>query len=52
MWAAGCIFAELFLLRPIFKGEEVKVDSSKRFPFQRDQVKKIISILGCPTSNL
>jgi cyclin-dependent kinase 8/11 len=52
IWAIGCIFAELFLLRPIFKGEEVKVDPKKRFPFQRDQLKKIISILGCPTSKL
>lgn len=25
-WAVGCIFAELLSLRPIFKGEEAKID--------------------------
>ncbi|CAI4212197.1 unnamed protein product [Parascedosporium putredinis] len=29
MWAVGCIFAELLSLRPIFKGEEAKMDSKK-----------------------
>jgi hypothetical protein len=26
LWAIGCIFAELLSLRPIFKGEEAKMD--------------------------
>jgi cyclin-dependent kinase 8/11 len=50
MWAAGCIFAELLSLRPIFKGEEAKADS-KKVPFQRSQMQKIIDILGIPTKD-
>ncbi|KAJ3282053.1 cyclin-dependent protein kinase [Rhizoclosmatium sp. JEL0117] len=50
MWAVGCIFAELLMLRPIFKGEEAKMDGKKnQIPFQRDQVQKIIDVLGTPT---
>lgn len=49
LWAVGCIFAELLSLRPIFKGEEVKMDSKKSVPFQRNQVQKIVDILGMPT---
>ena len=49
MWAVGCIFAELLSLRPIFKGEEVKMDSKKLVPFQRNQMQKIVDILGMPT---
>lgn len=50
MWAVGCIFAELLSLRPIFKGEEAKMDSHKKtVPFQRHQMQKIIEILGMPT---
>ena len=49
LWAVGCIFAELLSLRPIFKGEEVKMDSKKTVPFQRNQMQKIIEILGMPT---
>ncbi|ETN38261.1 uncharacterized protein HMPREF1541_06292 [Cyphellophora europaea CBS 101466] len=48
MWAVGCIFAELLSLRPIFKGEETKMDSKKTVPFQRNQMSKIIEILGMP----
>ncbi|KAF7714492.1 Cyclin-dependent kinase [Penicillium ucsense] len=48
MWAVGCIFAELLSLRPIFKGEEVKMDSKKTVPFQRNQMMKIVEILGLP----
>ena len=48
MWAVGCIFAELLSLRPIFKGEEVKMDSKKLVPFQRNQMQKIVEILGMP----
>ncbi|KAF3307830.1 cyclin-dependent protein kinase [Orbilia oligospora] len=50
LWAVGCIFAELLALRPIFKGEEAKMDSKKTVPFQRNQMQKIIEILGTPTS--
>jgi cyclin-dependent kinase 8/11 len=39
------------MLRPIFKGEEAKMDGKKNIPFQRDQVQKIIDVLGLPTSN-
>ncbi|KAK7206039.1 Serine/threonine-protein kinase SSN3 [Myxozyma melibiosi] len=49
IWAVGCIFAELLALRPIFKGEEAKMDSKKTVPFQRNQMQKIIEILGTPT---
>ena len=48
-WAVGCIFAELLSLRPIFKGEEAKMDSKKAVPFQRNQMQKIVEILGMPT---
>ncbi|KAK9460262.1 kinase-like domain-containing protein [Lipomyces oligophaga] len=51
MWAVGCIFAELLALRPIFKGEEAKMDSKKTVPFQRNQMQKIIEILGTPTKD-
>ncbi|KAK4185584.1 putative meiotic mRNA stability protein kinase [Podospora australis] len=49
MWAVGCIFAELLSLRPIFKGEEAKMDSKKTVPFQRNQMQKIVDIIGLPT---
>lgn len=49
LWAVGCIFAELLSLRPIFKGEEAKMDSKKAVPFQRNQMQKIVEILGMPT---
>lgn len=48
MWAIGCIFAELISLRPIFKGEEAKMDSKKTVPFQRHQMQKIVDIMGMP----
>lgn len=49
LWAIGCIFAELLSLRPIFKGEEAKMDSKKTVPFQRNQMQKIVDIMGLPT---
>lgn len=52
IWAVGCIFAELLALRPIFKGEEAKMDNKKTVPFQRNQMQKIIEILGTPTSKI
>ncbi|OBU00579.1 cyclin-dependent protein kinase [Pseudogymnoascus verrucosus] len=51
MWAVGCIFAELLSLRPIFKGEEAKMDSKKTVPFQRHQMQKIVDIMGLPTKD-
>lgn len=36
MWAIGCIWGELLALRPMFKGEEAKMDpKTKSTPFQR-----------------
>ena len=49
LWAVGCIFAELLSLRPVFKGEEAKMDSKKTVPFQRNQMIKIMEVLGVPT---
>lgn len=49
LWAVGCIFAELIGLRPIFKGEEAKMDSKKSVPFQANQLQRILEILGNPT---
>ena len=46
IWAIGCIYAELLSLRPIFKGDEAKLDSKKTLPFQRDQMGKICDVLG------
>lgn len=51
MWALGCIFAELLSLRPIFKGEEAKMDSKKTVPFQRNQMQKIVDVCGLPTKD-
>ena len=50
MWAVGCIFAELLSLRPIFKGEEAKMDK-KTVPFQRNQMQRIAEIMGKPTTD-
>ena len=52
IWAVGCVMAELASLRPIFKGEEAKLDSKKNVPFQKDQLLKIIEILGTPSGIL
>lgn len=49
VWAVGCILAELLSLRPLFKGEETKMDSKKRVPFQENQLLKILEVLGTPT---
>ncbi|GME74151.1 unnamed protein product [Ambrosiozyma monospora] len=51
MWAVGCIVAELLSLRPLFKGEETKMDNKKQVPFQENQLLKILEILGTPTLN-
>lgn len=47
-WAVGCVMAELASLKPIFKGEEAKLDSKKNVPFQRDQLLKIFEVVGTP----
>ncbi|PPQ78902.1 hypothetical protein CVT26_011711, partial [Gymnopilus dilepis] len=47
-WAVGCVMAELISLRPIFKGEEAKLDGKKNVPFQKDQLLKIFEVLGKP----
>ncbi|KAK7049312.1 cyclin-dependent protein kinase [Paramarasmius palmivorus] len=47
-WAVGCVLAELASLRPIFKGEEAKMDGKKNVPFQKDQLLKIFEVLGSP----
>ncbi|GBB97559.1 hypothetical protein RclHR1_03000002 [Rhizophagus clarus] len=51
IWAVGCIFAELLTLRPIFKGEEAKMDNKKNVPFQKNQLNKIFDVLGKPTKD-
>ncbi|KLO14516.1 kinase-like protein [Schizopora paradoxa] len=48
IWAVGCVMAELASLKPIFKGEEAKMDQKKNVPFQRDQLQKIFDIRGTP----
>ena len=50
LWAVGCIFAELLLLKPIFKGEEAKLENKKSAPFQANQMQKIIDVLNMPTT--
>lgn len=54
LWAVGCILAELLSLRPIFKGEEAKLDmnNKKSVPFQKSQFQKIVEILGTPTQKV
>ena len=51
-WAVGCVMAELASLRPIFKGEEAKLDSKKNVPFQKDQLLRIFEVLGTPKGEL
>lgn len=51
LWAVGCIFAELLSLRPIFKGEEAKMDGKKTVPFQRNQMQKIVDVIGMPSKD-
>lgn len=48
LWAVGCIFAELIGLRPIFKGEEAKMDSKKSVLFQSNQFQRILEVMGTP----
>jgi len=48
MWAVGCIFGELLTLKPLFQGLEDKSGSN---PFQYDQLEKIFTALGTPTTS-
>lgn len=49
LWAIGCIWGELIALRPLFKGEEARVDpKTKNAPFQAHQLGKIVDVLGTP----
>ncbi|BFZ06495.1 hypothetical protein BsWGS_09534 [Bradybaena similaris] len=41
MWSCGCIFAELHLRRPLFKGSS-----------EGDQLKKIFDVIGLPEASL
>lgn len=41
IWSIGCIFAELYLKRPLFKGE-----------YEIEQIFKIFSVLGTPDENV
>lgn len=52
VWAVGCVLAELASLRPIFKGEEAKLDGKKNVPFQKDQLLKIFEVLGTPNGKV
>lgn len=52
LWSMGCIFGELLGLRPMFKGEEAKVEVGGErgkkggVPFQKDQMGRVIEVLG------
>jgi cyclin-dependent kinase 8/11 len=60
LWSAGCIFGELLALRPMFKGEEAKLEAAtgpatggqkkSSVPFQRDQLTRVFEVLGTPNS--
>ena len=52
MWSVGCIWGELLALRPMFKGEEAKMDpKTKAAPFQTDQLKRIVEVIGTPNKD-
>ncbi|KAI9291426.1 Pkinase-domain-containing protein [Neoconidiobolus thromboides FSU 785] len=48
MWSVGCIFGEMLISRPLFKGEELRMEK-RTIPFQKNQMLKIIEVLGNPT---
>lgn len=50
IWSVGAIFAELLMMKPIFKGEEAKMEHKKHIPFQYSQCEKIFRVLGTPKS--
>lgn len=51
IWSIGCIIGELLALKPFFKGEEAKMDNKKTIPFQRNQMLRIMQVLGTPTTD-
>ncbi|GAA5990099.1 hypothetical protein JCM10908_005821 [Rhodotorula pacifica] len=49
IWSIGCIYGELLGLRPMFKGEEAKIDAGTKkggVPFQKDQLTRVVEVLG------
>ncbi|GAA6063607.1 hypothetical protein JCM10212_006224 [Sporobolomyces blumeae] len=49
VWSLGCIYGEMIALRPMFKGEEAKIEMGTKkggVPFQRDQMSRVIEVLG------
>ncbi|BGP17783.1 hypothetical protein JCM10213_001715 [Rhodosporidiobolus nylandii] len=49
MWSMGCIYGEMLGLRPMFKGEEAKIELGAKkggVPFQRDQLTRVIEVCG------
>ncbi|GAA5839653.1 hypothetical protein JCM3766R1_000931 [Sporobolomyces carnicolor] len=49
VWSLGCIYGEMLGLRPMFKGEEAKIEMGSKkggVPFQRDQMSRVIEVLG------
>ncbi|TIA71495.1 hypothetical protein E3P91_02478 [Wallemia ichthyophaga] len=51
IWAIGCIYAEMLSLRPLFKGDEVRLDN-KKLPFQSHQMICIMDLLGFPNTTI
>jgi len=47
VWSVGCIFGELLTGKPLFKGDELRMEK-KTIPFQKNQMLKIIEVLGNP----
>lgn len=58
IWSIGCIIGELVGLRPMFKGEEAKIEvggglgKKGGVPFQRDQMTRVVEVLGTVDSAL
>ncbi|GAA5858890.1 hypothetical protein JCM1840_006604 [Sporobolomyces johnsonii] len=49
LWSMGCIYGELLGLRPMFKGEEAKIELGAKkggVPFQKDQLSRVVEVLG------
>ncbi|GAA6003656.1 hypothetical protein JCM10207_003531 [Rhodosporidiobolus poonsookiae] len=49
IWSMGCIYGELLGLRPMFKGEEAKIELGAKkggVPFQRDQLSRVVEVCG------
>lgn len=42
LWAVGRILVELLALKPIFKGEEAKMDNKKMHPFHLINAKRLL----------